>query len=193
MFDLIWTILGLALLWPLLLLIGLIVKLEDRGPIFFRQRRIGWHGQPFNMWKFRTMVIDAEGKGASLTIGRDPRITNAGHWLRATKVDELPQLFNVLAGEMSLVGPRPEVKKYVDIYSPDQRNVLRLRPGITDLASVKYRRESEILANSQDPERTYVDEIMPEKIRINLEYAAKANVWTDLQVILMTLGLRPRQ
>jgi len=135
------------------------------------------------------MVVDAEQKGSALTVGRDPRITRVGHWLRVTKADELPQLMNVWIGDMSLVGPRPEVQKYVDLYTKDQRRVLELMPGITDLASLKYRRESELLATSADPDRTYVDEVMPEKIRINLEYAAQASLWGDFQVILMTLGL----
>lgn len=190
-FDLFWATVGLCLLWPVFLVVGLLVKIEDRGPVFFRQRRIGWHGRPFHIWKFRTMVVDAEQKGSTLTVGRDPRITQVGHWLRATKVDELPQLMNVWTGEMSLVGPRPEVQKYVDLYSKEQRQVLDLRPGITDLASVKYRRESELLAASSDPGRTYVEEVMPEKIRINLEYAAQANAWADVRVILLTLGLWP--
>lgn len=190
-FDLFWATVGLCLIWPVFLVIGLLVKVEDRGPIFFRQRRIGRHGHPFRMWKFRTMVVDAEQKGSALTVGRDPRITRVGHWLRDTKVDELPQLINVMLGEMSFVGPRPEVRKYVDLYSEDQRQVLDLRPGITDLASVKYRRESELLAASSDPDRTYVEEIMPEKIRINLEYAAQANIWSDVRVILLTLGIWP--
>lgn len=192
-FDSFWATLGLLLLWPLFLVVGLLIKLEDRGSVFFRQRRIGWHGHPFRMWKFRTMVVDAELKGSALTVGRDPRITRVGHWLRATKVDELPQLLNVWTGEMSLVGPRPEVQKYVDLYSTEQREVLELRPGITDLASVKYRRESDLLAASSDPDRTYVEEVMPEKIRINLEYAAQASIWADVRVILLTLGLWPGQ
>lgn len=190
-FDLFWATVGLLLLWPLFLVVGFLIKLEDRGPVFFRQRRIGWRGVPFQMWKFRTMVVDAEQKGSALTVGRDPRITRVGHWLRATKVDELPQLLNVWTGEMSLVGPRPEVQKYVNLYSKDQRQVLDLRPGVTDLASVKYRRESELLAASSDPDQTYVEEIMPEKIRINLEYAAQATAWADVRVILLTLGLWP--
>lgn len=137
------------------------------------------------------MVVDAEQKGSTLTVGKDPRITRVGRWLRATKVDELPQLLNVWVGEMSLVGPRPEVQKYVELYTEDQRRVLELRPGITDLASVKYRNESELLAASEDPDRTYVEEVMPEKIQINLEYAAQANLWKDIRVILLTLGLWP--
>lgn len=190
-FDLFWASVGLLLLWPLFLVVGLLIKLEGRGPVFFRQQRVGWHGVPFQMWKFRTMVVDAEHKGSALTVGRDPRITRVGHWLRATKVDELPQLLNVWMGEMSLVGPRPEVQKYVDLYMDEQRKVLELKPGITDLASVKYRRESELLARSDDPDRTYVEEIMPEKVRINLDYATQASLWGDIRVILLTLGLWP--
>jgi len=190
-FDLFWASVGLILLWPLFIAIGLSIKLEHPGAVFFRQRRVGWRGVPFRMWKFRTMVVDAEQKGSTLTVGKDPRITRVGRWLRATKVDELPQLLNVWVGEMSLVGPRPEVQKYVELYTEDQRRVLELRPGITDLASVKYRNESELLAASEDPDRTYVEEVMPEKIQINLEYAAQANLWKDIRVILLTLGLWP--
>jgi lipopolysaccharide/colanic/teichoic acid biosynthesis glycosyltransferase len=190
-FDLFWATVGLLLLWPIFLVVAVLIKLEDRGPVFFRQVRVGWKGQSFRMWKFRTMVVDAERLGRAITVGRDPRITRVGHWLRATKVDELPQLLNVWLGEMSLVGPRPEVQKYVNLYTEDQRRVLELRPGITDLASVKYRRESEVLAAADDPDRTYVEAIMPEKIQINLEYAAQASLLGDFRVILMTLGLWP--
>jgi len=135
------------------------------------------------------MVVGAEFRGLTLTVDRDPRITRIGHWLRDSKIDELPQLFNVWVGEMSLVGPRPEVQKYVDLYTSEQRKVLELKPGITDLASIKYRRESELLGESNDPDQTYIDEVMPEKIRINLQYASQANPWKDLQVILLTLGI----
>lgn len=192
-FDLFWAVTGLLLLWPVFLLVALLIKVEDGGAVFFRQVRVGWKGRLFRMWKFRTMVMDAERLGRAITVGGDARITRVGHWLRATKVDELPQLLNVLTGDMSLVGPRPEVQKYVDLYSEDQCRVLELRPGITDLASVKYRRESELLAGAEDPDRTYVDEIMPEKIRINLEYAGQASLVGDFKVILMTLGLWPRR
>ena len=191
-FDLFWATVGLLMVWPLFLVVAVLIKLDDRGPVFFRQRRLGLLGKPFRMWKFRTMVVDAERCGSALTVGGDPRITRIGHWLRRTKFDELPQLFNVWRGEMSLVGPRPEVQKYVDLYSDDQRRVLALRPGITDLASVKYRNESAILADAQDPERTYIEKVMPEKIMINLEYASRASVWGDFCVILRTLGLWPR-
>lgn len=165
----------------------MLIKLDDKGPVFFRQERVGYKGRPFRIWKFRTMVVDAEKIGKPLTVGRDPRITRVGYWLRKFKLDELPQLFNVLVGEMSLVGPRPEVPKYVALYTPEQRKVLDLVPGITDPASIKYRDESEILGRSPDPDRTYLEEIMPEKIRLNLEYAAHATVWSDFIIVLKTL------
>ncbi|HJV48219.1 MAG TPA: sugar transferase [Geothrix sp.] len=190
-FDLFWSILGLAVLLPLLALVALAVKAEDGGSIFFRQVRIGRGGVPFRIWKFRTMVVDAERQGRSITVGRDPRITRIGHFLRGTKLDEIPQLLNVLVGEMSFVGPRPEVPRYVELYSEPQRAILGLRPGITDLASIKYRNESELLAQAADPDATYVDRIMPDKLRINLAYAAQASVATDFLVILATLGLYP--
>jgi lipopolysaccharide/colanic/teichoic acid biosynthesis glycosyltransferase len=179
---------GLAVLWPALLLIALLVRLHDGGPAFFRQERIGRGGKPFRIWKFRTMVTDAERAGAQLTVGRDPRITPVGHWLRRLKLDELPQLLNVLAGEMSLVGPRPEVERYVVLYTAEQRRVLDLLPGITDPASIRYRDESTVLAKAADPERAYVEEIMPEKIRLNLDYAARATVYSDLGVVLSTVA-----
>ena len=190
-FDLFWATVGLLLLWPLFLVIAGLIKLEDRGPVLYRQSRIGWKGRPFWIWKFRTMVVNADRVGPALTVGRDIRITRVGQWLRATKIDELPQLFNVWMGEMSLVGPRPEVSKYVDLYSPEQRRVMELKPGITDSASVKYRRESDLLGASEDPEWVYIHEVMPEKIRINLTYAKNATLWTDFRVILQTLKLWP--
>lgn len=140
------------------------------------------------MYKFRTMVVDAEKKGNLLTVGGDPRITKSGRLLRKFKLDELPQLINVIKGEMSLVGPRPEVEKYVNLYTNEQREVLNLYPGITDPASIEYVNESELLAQSSDPEKLYVEKIMPEKIRINLEYARKASWWTDFLVIVKTLA-----
>ncbi len=189
LFDLFWAAAGLLLLWPVFLAVAVLCKLEDRGSVFFRQERIGWKGRPFRIWKFRTMVVGAERLGPSLTVGRDPRITRIGNWLRQSKIDELPQLINVLLGEMSLVGPRPEVPFYVGMYSEEQRRVLDLRPGITDLASLNFRHESELLASAEDPGRKYVEEIMPEKIRINLRYASRAGLLQDFKVILMTLGL----
>jgi len=188
LFDLVFAALGLVLCSPLFATVALLIKLRDRGPVFYKQQRVGWHGKPFRMWKFRTMVVNADKLGKSLTIGRDPRITPVGHFLRQTKLDELPQLINVLRGEMSFVGPRPEVEEYVRLYTPEQAQVLDLRPGITDPASIKYRNESEILATHADPEQAYISEIMPEKIRLNLEYGARANVLTDLLVIVRTLA-----
>ncbi len=186
-FDLLCTVPGLLALSPLFLAAALCIKLEDGGPVFFRQERVGRAGRPFRMWKFRSMVVDAPRLGAPLTVGRDPRITHVGWWLRKLKIDEFPQLLNVLWGEMSLVGPRPEVPRFVADYTPEQRRVLTVAPGITDPASVKYRDESDVLAASPDPERTYLLEIMPEKLRINLDYQAHATVWSDMLVILRTL------
>lgn len=185
-FDLCLAIPGLLLLAPLFLLIALLIKLDDGGPVFFRQERVGYRGRRFRIWKFRTMRVDAERQG-SLTVGDDPRITRAGRWLRKFKLDELPQLINVILGEMSLVGPRPEVPKYVALYGEAELPVLDLVPGITDPASIAFRNESEILGRALDPETMYVESIMREKIRINLEYAGKATVWTDFLVILRTL------
>jgi len=187
LFDLFWTLAGLCLLWPIFLLIALLIRLDDGGPVFFRQERVGHKGKPFHIWKFRTMVVDAEKLGMPITIGRDPRITSVGFWLRKYKLDELPQLFNVLTGEMSLVGPRPEVPDYVALYTPEQRAVLELRPGITDPASIKYRDENELLAQAPAPEQTYIEEIMPAKIQLNLEYASRATIWSDFLIILRTI------
>lgn len=190
-FDLFWSILGLALLCPVLALVALAVKLEDGGPVFFRQVRIGRGGLPFRIWKFRTMIVDAERLGRSITVGQDPRTTRIGRKLRAIKLDEIPQLINVLVGEMSFVGPRPEVPRYVELYSETQRGILELRPGITDLASIKYRNESELLAQAENPDEMYVHEILPDKIGINQDYASRATILSDFLVILATLGLYP--
>jgi lipopolysaccharide/colanic/teichoic acid biosynthesis glycosyltransferase len=185
-FDLFFTLIGLPFLLPFLAIIALMIKLEDGGPIFFIQRRIGYKGKPFYMWKFRTMVIDAEKKGSLITVGNDPRITRVGYFLRKYKLDEFPQLLNVLKGEMSLVGPRPEVEKYVVLYNSEQRKVLDIIPGMTDPASIKYVNENEILAQANDPEKIYIDKVMPEKIKLNLEYAEKATCWSDFLIIIKT-------
>jgi lipopolysaccharide/colanic/teichoic acid biosynthesis glycosyltransferase len=187
-FDVTCALVGLLILSPVLLLVMLWIRLDSPGPVFFRQVRVGRGGTPFRIWKFRTMVPDADKRAMQITVGRDPRITRSGELLRKFKLDELPQLLNVVSGEMSLVGPRPEVPRYVDLYTPEQRRVLDVKPGITDPASIKYRDESEVLAESADPERTYIEEIMPEKIRINLDYAAKASVWMDVGVIFRTFA-----
>ena len=187
-FDLAASGAGLVLLSPLLAVIAIAVKLDGRGPVFFRQERIGRGGAPFRMWKFRTMVADAERQGGALTVGDDPRITGVGRVLRRWKLDELPQLLNVFAGEMSLVGPRPEVARYVAGYTASERRVLDLVPGVTDPASLEYRDEAAVLAGRADPERAYVEEIAPHKIRLNLEYAERATRRSDLTIILRTIG-----
>lgn len=179
--------LGLLLTSPLLLAAALAVKLTSRGPVLFRQERMGRAFRPFCINKFRTMVVDAPRLGAAVTAGRDPRITRVGHWLRLTKVDELPQLWNVLVGEMSLVGPRPEVPKYVELFRSDYEEVLRVRPGITDLASVKYRHEAELLGAAADPERCYVEQILPDKLALAKQYIREQSLWLDLKIAWQTL------
>lgn len=188
-FDVIASVAGLVALSPLLLLIAAAIVAEDRGPALFRQVRVGRGARPFRMLKFRTMVVDADKLGPGLTVGADPRITRVGRFLRRTKLDELPQLLNVLRGEMSFVGPRPEVPRYVALYSPVQRRVLALTPGITDPASAEYVDESALLGRAPDPERLYVDVLMPRKLALNLEYAERATLGSDIAVILRTLGV----
>src|SRR5262249_23330625 len=177
------------LLWPLLLVVAILITANDGRPVLFLQERVGYQGKHFRILKFRTMLVSGEMGAVPLTVGRDPRITRVGAWLRKTNLDELPQLINVVLGQLSLVGPRPEVPRYVALYPPEQRRVLDLMPGITDLASIRYRDESELLGAATDAERTYIERIMPEKIRLNLEYAARATVWSDLVVILKTVGI----
>lgn len=184
--DIIASGAGLLVLSPLLLLIGCAIWLDDAGPALYRQERIGRGGRPFGLWKFRTMVVGADRAGLPLTIGRDRRITRVGAWLRRTKLDELPQLLNVLQGSMSLVGPRPEVPRYVAHYDPAQRRVLDFVPGLTAAASIKYRREADLLAEVPNPERHYRDVILPDKIRIDLAYATRATVWSDVVLIFST-------
>jgi lipopolysaccharide/colanic/teichoic acid biosynthesis glycosyltransferase len=194
LFDLSVSLLGLVVTAPVLAGAAILIKLEDGGPVFFRQERVGRHGRRFLIWKLRTMVSDAERRSGQLTVGSDDRITRIGRWLRRAKLDELPQLFNVVGGTMSLVGPRPEVPRYVELYTDSQQSVLEMVPGITDPASIEYRDEAAILAASEDPERTYIDEIMPEKIRLNLEYAqSRTGLWSDVRVILRTLAVLIRR
>lgn len=187
LFDLVWALVGLLLLWPVFLLIAGLIRLDDGGPVFYRQERVGLGGRPFRIWKFRTMVANAEQLGTLLTVAADPRLTRVGRWLRRVKLDELPQLFNVVTGDMSLVGPRPEVPRYVAHYSAEQRSVLNLVPGITDPAAVANWDESAALAGA-DPERAYLERLLPEKISLSLEYARRATVRSDFVVILKTIG-----
>lgn len=189
LFDVFCAGLGLLLLSPLWMLVAIWIKLDSPGPVLFRQERVGRFGQPFFIHKFRSMRVDAPARGPQITVGDDPRITRSGRFLRASKIDELPQLWDVLRGAMSLVGPRPEVPRYVALYTPEQRElVLSVRPGITDPASLQFRHESEILARAADPEREYVEVILPAKLRIAGDYVRDASVWGDLRLILATLG-----
>jgi lipopolysaccharide/colanic/teichoic acid biosynthesis glycosyltransferase len=189
-FDLLGASLGLLLLSPLMLAIALAIRFDSRGPVFFRQQRVGRHGVPFGIHKFRTMVADAPRRGPALTVGEDPRITRVGRWLRRTRLDELPQLLDVLAGTMSLVGPRPEVPQYVAHYPVALRErVLSVRPGITDPSSLLYLDEAELLARAADPQREYIEVILPRKLQSAADYAAQASLRSDLGVLLRTIKL----
>jgi lipopolysaccharide/colanic/teichoic acid biosynthesis glycosyltransferase len=186
-FDVTVAGLGLLILLPLFAVVSLLIKIDSTGPVFFRQERIGRYFRSFFVYKFRTMVRDASERGGPLTTGGDPRVTRVGRWLRKTKVDELPQLWNVLKGDMSMVGPRPEVTRYVSMFETNYAKILTVRPGITDLASIGYRHEEEILARSRDPERAYVEQVLPAKIQLNLEYLSQQGFWFDLRLIGKTL------
>ena len=184
--DVVFSFFILMAFLPFGLIISICIALESRGGVFYRQERIGLGGKPFMLLKFRSMRPNAELHG-KLTVGaRDPRVTRVGAFVRRYKLDEFPQFINVLRGDMSVVGPRPEVMEYVRHYTAEQRKVLDYKPGITDLASISYFEENKLLAKSMDPERTYLEEIMPNKIRINLEYQLTATVWRDLGVVWKT-------
>lgn len=186
-FDLLGSFAGLLLLSPVLLLISLIVLVDSPGPIFFRQQRVGRYGKFFRIHKFRTMRVDAEKAGMQITVGDDPRITRSGQWLRRYKLDELPQLIDVLVGDMSFVGPRPEVPRYVDMYPSASRDlVLSVRPGITDPASIQFRAESEQLSKAKDPEREYVENILPVKIELYQQYVRSRTFLGDIFIIFKT-------
>ena len=187
LFDLFFAIVGLVPLVPFFVLIGVIIKLDSSGPVFFRQVRVGQRGKPFRIFKFRTMCVDAENKGALISTGDDPRITGIGRFLRKFKIDELPQLINVVVGEMSLVGPRPEVQKYVSAYPEDYSLILSVRPGITDYASLAFKDENELLKTADDPERKYIDEILPIKIGYYKKYLLEQGLITDIKLIYRTL------
>lgn len=186
-YDVFFAVVGLVLLAPLGVILGAIIKLSDRGPILYRQRRIGQHGKPFVILKFRTMRVDADKQGPSVTKDQDPRITRIGRILRKVKLDELPQLWNVLNGSMSFVGPRPEVPRYVDRYTPEQRQLLDHKPGITDLATLAFRNEEILLRNADNVEEFYVQHCIPRKFRLNLRYAKNANLWEDTLIVIETL------
>jgi lipopolysaccharide/colanic/teichoic acid biosynthesis glycosyltransferase len=186
-FDFVAAAAGLVVFSPVMLVAALMIKLDSRGAVFFQQERVGKDFRPFLMYKFRTMVQDAPRRGAAITVGNDPRITRPGRFLRKTKIDELPQLINVLRGDMSLVGPRPEVPRYVEMFRCDYEEILTVRPGITDLASLKYRDESGILAAAKDPEQEYVARVLPEKIELAKQYVREASFLLDVRLILKTL------
>ena len=186
LFDMVCSALGLLVLSPVLLLAAVWIKLDSPGPALFRQTRVGRFGVPFTIHKFRTMRVEP---GAAITVGADPRITRSGHFLRQTKLDELPQLWDVLRGAMSLVGPRPELPRYVELYPADMRErVLSVRPGITDPASLAFSHEAELLAAAADPEREYREVVMPAKLKLSVDYAARASLATDLRLIVKTLA-----
>lgn len=188
LFDIVLAGLGLVVLSPLLLGIALWIKLDSAGPVFFRQERVGQNGRPFRIHKFRTMVIDAERMGAQITVGQDSRITRAGRSLRRAKLDELPQLIDVLVGTMSLVGPRPEVPRYVARYPIELRDkVLSVKPGITDRASIEFRNEGALLAAASDPEQAYTEVVLPTKLRYAVDYVDNMSLAQDLRLILQTL------
>jgi lipopolysaccharide/colanic/teichoic acid biosynthesis glycosyltransferase len=187
LFDLFWSITGIIVLLPIFVLISVIIKFDSKGPVFFLQNRVGRNNKDFKLVKFRTMYVNSDKKG-EITIGaNDSRITKTGTFLRKYKLDELPQLFNVLYGNMSLVGPRPEVRTYVDLYSAEQLKVLDVLPGITDYASIEYANENELLAKAENPEQFYKEVVMPDKLKLNMKYINEVGLFTDLKIIFKTL------
>ena len=186
LFDIVASGCGLLVLSPVLLVVAIWIKLDSRGPVFYRQVRVGSKNKDFCIFKFRSMRVGAD-KGSLVTIGgRDPRITRSGYFIRKYKLDELPQLINVFVGDMSLVGPRPEVRHYVDYWTAEQMHVLDVRPGITDPASIKFRNENELMGQAEDPEAYYIHVIMQEKIKLYLEYVEHASLWYDVKLIFKT-------
>ncbi|MBQ1819489.1 MAG: sugar transferase [Bacteroidales bacterium] len=185
--DILLSFIVLVLGMPFYLIIGMLIALDTKGRVLYKQSRVGRNNVDFELYKFRTMCVDAD-QGSLITVGtHDARITRVGAFLRRFKIDEVPQFFNILKGEMSIVGPRPEVRKYVDMYTPEQMRVLSVRPGLTDYASIRYVNENEILAASSDPERTYIEDIMPDKLNLNLKYIDEQSFWTDVKIILQTI------
>ncbi|OOF68571.1 glycosyl transferase [Rodentibacter pneumotropicus] len=186
-FDFILSLIGLVVLAPIFFILAIWIKTDSSGPVFYKQIRVGKNGKDFSLFKFRSMVVDAEKKGLITVGGRDPRITRSGYFIRKYKLDELPQLMNVLVGDMSLVGPRPEVRKYVDLYNEEQQKILSVQPGITDYASIEYMDENEILGKSDDPEKTYIEEIMSEKIKYNMKYIQNKSLIEYFKIIFLTV------
>jgi lipopolysaccharide/colanic/teichoic acid biosynthesis glycosyltransferase len=187
-FDILFSLTGLLLALPLMLAIAVLIKLDSKGPVFYRGFRVGKDGEPFEMFKFRTMVVNADQIGGSSTPNDDPRITQIGRFLRKQKLDELPQLINVLRGDMSVVGPRPQVQWAVDEYTVEEEQVLSVRPGITDYASLRFSNEGEILEGSANPDKDYMEKIHPEKMRLSLEYVKNRSLLIDIKIIIQTIG-----
>lgn len=186
-FDFVLSLVGLVILAPIFIVLAVWIKIDSVGPVFYKQIRVGQNGKDFGLFKFRSMVVDADKKGLITVGGKDPRITRSGYFIRKYKLDELPQLINVLVGDMSLVGPRPEVRKYVELYNDEQNKVLSVKPGITDYASIEYMDENEILGKSTDPEKTYIEEIMPEKIKYNMKYIKNRSLIEYFKIIFLTV------
>lgn len=186
LFDIIASGLGLIALSPLFAVLAIWIKIDSKGPVFYRQIRVGKDNKDFRLFKFRSMRPNSDKLGLITVGGHDPRVTRSGYYIRKYKLDEFPQLINVFKGDMSLVGPRPEVRKYVNLYTHEQIKVLNVKPGITSLASIRYRNENELLATAEDPDKCYIERIMPDKLSIDLEYVSKATVWTDIKLIIST-------
>lgn len=186
LFDIVASGCGLLVLSPLFIVLAIWIKLDSKGPVFYKQSRVGQYNKDFLLYKFRSMRIGSDKKGLITVGNRDPRITKSGYFIRKYKLDEFPQLINVLAGDMSLVGPRPEVRKYVDLYTEEQLHVLDVKPGITDLASIRYRNENEILEKVENPDEYYINVVMQDKLKINLEYVNNHSFWYDISLILKT-------
>ena len=186
--DVFFSALGMLVLSPVFLIMSIWIKTDSKGPVFYKQVRVGKDNMDFLLYKFRSMITDADKKGLLITVGgKDPRVTKSGYFIRKYKLDELPQLINVFNGDMSLVGPRPEVRKYVDMYNDKQHKVLSIRPGITDYASIEYMDENKILGEAEDPERSYIEVIMPEKIRYNMKYIENQSIGEYFKIIFLTI------
>lgn len=185
-FDITLSLLGLILLLPFMLIIAILIKIDSKGSVFFKQVRVTKNGREFKIFKYRTMRVGSD-KYSQITVGKDDRITKIGLFLRKYKLDEIPQLINVFIGDMSLVGPRPEVPKYVALYTEEQREILKVRAGITDYASIEFSNENDILADEADPEKAYIEKIMPRKIELNKKYLSEISVITDIEIILLTI------
>ncbi|WP_335938632.1 sugar transferase [Fusobacterium polymorphum] len=185
-FDITFSLFGLIILLPFMLIIAILIKLDSKGPVFFKQIRVTKNGREFKIFKYRTMRVGSD-KYSQITVGKDNRITKIGAFLRKYKLDEIPQLINVLIGDMSLVGPRPEVPKYVALYTDEQKEILKVRAGITDYASIEFSDENDLLASEEDPEKAYIEKVMPKKIELNKKYISEISILTDIKIILLTI------